>query len=53
MSESQVRLDLWKYPGGPRTSVEVIIDCAARTARIGGNAVALAALDAALKQASR
>ncbi len=53
VSESQVRLDLWKYPGGPRTSVEVIIDCAARTARIGGNAVALAALDAALKQASR
>ena len=55
LSPGEVSLSLRKYPGGHQpSSVEVRIDCIARSARIGGGAViGLAGVEAALDRAIR
>lgn len=51
-SDSVVRLELRKYPGGKGMDAVRTIDCAARRARIDGREIPLAALDAALEKAT-
>lgn len=49
-ADSVVRLELRKYPGGEGMDAVVTIDCAARTASIGGCDIPLEALDSALEK---